>query len=244
MESFKPVIFEDGTVSVKYTVSNFGRVFNTATNKFVSQSITGPEGSNYFCVNLNEPNKKRVSRKVHVLVARSWLRLDDCTGLEVDHIDINRFNNNLYNLRWVTRTENMNNRSPRKHNCTSLPQPICKKAVTNSANINNMLDNICCEKTHRNTIQFINRYIDSVTLDELEGMVARYIKYGVKWNSFVQDFNGDNINIVDWLQKYNLQSNTHIFKDDLLKTLAVGTFGYGYCFGKYGYESNGIWRPS
>lgn len=231
MESFKPIIFEDGDTSAKYTVSNFGRVLNTVTGKFVSQSVTGPDGSNYFCVNLNEPNKKRVSRKVHVLVARAWLKLDDYTGLEVDHIDINRFNNSLYNLRWVTRTENMNNREPRKHNY-------------NNQHINNMLDNMHCEKTYKNTIQFINRYINNVELDELEDMLIRYIKYGVKWNSFVQDFNGTTMNLVDWLLKYNLPLTTHIFKDDLLKTLAVGTFGYGYCFGKYGYESDGIWRPN
>lgn len=50
----------------------------------------------------------RKKYKVHRLVAKAYIFIED-TSLFVDHIDCNPRNNNVSNLRWVTRTENANN---------------------------------------------------------------------------------------------------------------------------------------
>ena len=45
------------------------------------------------------------------LLAKQFIPNDDETKIEVDHIDRNKINNNLENLRWVTRQENLDNKN-------------------------------------------------------------------------------------------------------------------------------------
>lgn len=51
---------------------------------------------------------KRVNKMIHRLMAETFLPNPDNLP-EIDHIDGNALNNNLDNLRWVTRLENNNN---------------------------------------------------------------------------------------------------------------------------------------
>ena len=45
------------------------------------------------------------------LLAKQFIPNDDETKIEVDHIDRNKINNNLENLRWVTHQENLDNKN-------------------------------------------------------------------------------------------------------------------------------------
>lgn len=47
----------------------------------------------------------------HRLVANQFIENNDETKTQIDHIDRNRSNNNINNLRWCTRSENCLNRS-------------------------------------------------------------------------------------------------------------------------------------
>ena len=51
---------------------------------------------------------KNVTRRIHRLVAETFMPNDN-KSLQVDHIDRNRSDNRLCNLRWVTKLENMHN---------------------------------------------------------------------------------------------------------------------------------------
>lgn len=89
----------------KYKISTLGRVYNTHTNIFVSHVVTGiPQ---YFYVNLRFSGKV-ILRRVHNLMARTFIPNPEDFKY-VDHIDQNRFNNSLDNLRWVNRSGNSNN---------------------------------------------------------------------------------------------------------------------------------------
>lgn len=232
-EEFRPIIMDDWTKSEKYTISNYGRVFNVETGMFVEQVLAGKVGNDYFCVNLQENSKqKRVLRKVQVFAIKTWMHTEYQEGYEVDHKDINRFNNCLDNLRWVSRKTNANNKTSSLH----IKNP-------NTINIEKfMAENFPEHINNTSVVQFAKRYLYSEKeADFCIYAIQNYIKYGKNWNNFLIDFDGVKINYTDFINKYNLPKTIHIFKGDLLKTLAVATFGFSGCFGKYGTEQGGMW---
>ena len=65
-EEFK-ILIDEGGEQTRYTISNYGRVFDTFKNTYVSQVLTGkPE---YFYVNYYDNTGKRKLRRVHNLIA-------------------------------------------------------------------------------------------------------------------------------------------------------------------------------
>lgn len=94
-----------------YIVSNYGNIYSQKTNNLLSSVIT-PRG--YLQVDLSK-NNVRTHYSIHRLVALHFL---PTTGDEVDHIDRDKLNNNISNLRWCSRSENMRNKR-KKVNCSS-----------------------------------------------------------------------------------------------------------------------------
>ena len=85
-----------------YEVSNFGRVRNKKTNKFVTGDINN---CGYYRVTLyHNNNKQRFFR--HRLVASHFIPNNDETKTFVNHIDGDKSNNVVTNLEWVTQSEN------------------------------------------------------------------------------------------------------------------------------------------
>jgi hypothetical protein len=65
-------------------------------------------GNGYLKVCLQDPTGKQVNKKVHRLIAQAYLP-EYSEDLQIDHIDRCRTNNNILNLRMVTRSENLHN---------------------------------------------------------------------------------------------------------------------------------------
>jgi len=96
-----------------YKISNFGRVMNSRTGRILKPSVNA---WGYLQVILSK-NGKIKNHTVHVLVANEFIeKLDGKTC--VDHIDKNKLNNLVENLRWVSSSENSRNRSMHKNNTT------------------------------------------------------------------------------------------------------------------------------
>ena len=95
-----------------YQVSNFGNVKNTEINKILKQNFNA---DGYKQINIYDENGKHYNKKVHRLVIEAFkenIENKPC----VDHIDNDRQNNNINNLRFATRVENGRNRVIGKNN--------------------------------------------------------------------------------------------------------------------------------
>jgi len=93
-----------------YQVSNLGNV--RRLNKTKSPRLLKPYKlkSGYLQVCLCVDNYKELIT-IHRIVALAFLQNKDTyTNNEVDHIDRDKMNNKVQNLRWVSKTENCKNR--------------------------------------------------------------------------------------------------------------------------------------
>ena len=90
----------------KYMVSSFGRVksFYLGKEKLLKPK-TDKDG--YKQINLYK-NKKPHTLKIHRLVAQAFIPNPD-NKPQIDHINTNRADNRVDNLRWCTQKENCNN---------------------------------------------------------------------------------------------------------------------------------------
>ena len=90
MEMWRPIKDLPG-----YSVSNKGRVKKDSTGQIIVLS-----NNNGYC-------RITITKHVHRLVAEAFIeKPDDVEKCWVDHIDGNRSNNDMNNLRWVTPAEN------------------------------------------------------------------------------------------------------------------------------------------
>ena len=89
-----------------YEVSNFGRVRNIKTGRILKHSIGGNHG--YYNVCLRSDGKS-YTKNIHTLVGESFLP-NPFNKNCVDHINNNKLDNNVRNLRYATNQENQMNR--------------------------------------------------------------------------------------------------------------------------------------
>ena len=92
-----------------YKVSNDGRVCNVKRGNELKGSIQ--KGYRIFL--LTNDNKKCITYRVHRLVALMFLGSPKTKDLSLDHIDRNKLNNNVKNLRWATAQEQCANKNIR-----------------------------------------------------------------------------------------------------------------------------------
>ena len=90
-----------------YSINEYGEVKNKETNKLIIGD-TNSAGYSRICLYRkgHTPNKQRFFR--HRLVAIHFIP-NLKTKPEVNHINGNKLDNNVYNLEWVTQKENIAN---------------------------------------------------------------------------------------------------------------------------------------
>ena len=92
-----------------YEISNLGNVRNKKTNKLLKPHIT----IGYYDIILSKNNKIK-HFKIHRLIAIAFIPNPNNFPI-IDHIDKNRLNNSIDNLRWVSSSQNNYNRNMKTH---------------------------------------------------------------------------------------------------------------------------------
>ena len=98
-----------------YSVSNFGNVKNNKTDRILKPKF---DKDGYKRLQLSKEGIKK-DFMVHRLVCNAFLENPDNKPL-VDHIDCNKQNNNISNLRWATNSENQRNKNQTQRNTSTV----------------------------------------------------------------------------------------------------------------------------
>ena len=101
-----------------YAISTYGQVLNIKTGRILK---SGTDRGGYYVVILSKDKIQKIKR-VHKLVSNAFLNNSENKPC-CDHIDRDRKNNNILNLRFATVSENIHNSSIKKTNtstCTGV----------------------------------------------------------------------------------------------------------------------------
>ena len=93
-----------------YEISNLGNLRNFKTKKHLSLK---PNKYGYITISIADNNRKRKSCRIHRLVGKAFLPNPDNLPT-IDHINRNRADNRLENLRWASYKEQAKNSVPTK----------------------------------------------------------------------------------------------------------------------------------
>ena len=100
------------TKFARYSVSDTGIVFRDGkelkshSRGTITENVTRYQAVNISIYDENGKFAKQIKYYVHRLVAEAFIENPNNVS-DVDHIDCNKENNHVDNLRWVTREENM-----------------------------------------------------------------------------------------------------------------------------------------
>jgi len=94
-----------------YLIYDDGRVYSKRKGIFLCGKLSD---SGYYSYRLCDRGREK-TYKAHRLVAQHYIPNPE-NKPQVDHIDRNRTNNHVSNLRWVTQQENMENKGDYKNN--------------------------------------------------------------------------------------------------------------------------------
>lgn len=104
---------------INYQVSNIGRVRNCNTGKILKPKI---QSGGYCQVSLYKDKKQKIFL-IHRLVANEFIDNPDDKQF-VDHVDHDKSNNCINNLRWASNKENAGN-SLKQQNTSSTYKGVC-----------------------------------------------------------------------------------------------------------------------
>jgi hypothetical protein len=111
-----------------YQASNYGRVKSFKNDKINGRILKASPNSHGYLQVIVYTNGKRTHKKVHQLIAECFLAYPEGAKIgeySVDHINRNKFNNCLSNLRYATNSEQAKNKHKRE-NCTSIYKGVSK----------------------------------------------------------------------------------------------------------------------
>ena len=101
-EIWLPLKIDGMAKNENYCISNYGRIKSYKVNKEEGLIIKGSTLKGYKILNIKLDNEKRTTKYIHKLVAESFIPKDYYLQQYVIHLDFDKINNHVDNLKWVT----------------------------------------------------------------------------------------------------------------------------------------------
>ena len=102
-EIWKNLEVEGIASTEKYAISNYGRIKSFKVKSKNGNLINGSKLKGYNILNIRMENGKRTTKYIHKLVAEHFSKKDNSKQEYVIHLDFNKANNHISNLKWVTK---------------------------------------------------------------------------------------------------------------------------------------------
>lgn len=194
-EIYKPVPGHDS-----YEASSLGNVRYKKNNVYIILKKYLVKG--YFTVCVKPNNSKHKTTGAHRMVALAWIPNPE-NKKEVNHIDGNKQNNEVSNLEWVTRKENLIhaiNTGLRNDTINCSIYDIETKEVHNFRTIKKMAKFLDIERT--SIIQYVER-------SKVMPIRMRYI-LDVRIDDIKLKYNSISINVYDYVKCVNTSYKSYI----------------------------------
>lgn len=162
-----------------YLISSKGRIFNIYSGKIMYYSID-TKGYPYLNLRNYYGNNGAKPYRVHRLLMLVFKYFPGCEEYEIDHIDCNKQNFNLSNLRWCTKSENTIYSYQNGH---SNPKGEDRPSST----ISNETARIICEKIEAGEIM-----IDIANELNISKDIVYSISNHKAWNHISKDYDFNN----------------------------------------------------
>lgn len=151
-----------------YMISNYGDTYSKKTNKILKSRIC----NSYIKIELILNNKRNIFT-AHRVVFESFHKRKIKNNMVIDHIDRNRQNNHINNLREVTQKENSNNKTQNKYKHEKVLQySLDNKLIKEWNNTNEIITFLkithtskitaCCILQLKSAYKYIWRYKDYI----------------------------------------------------------------------------------
>jgi hypothetical protein len=114
LEKWQEIEFNVDLPHAKYEISNYGQVKSYSTRE-TGKIIKGSNVNGYQAIMIRFDKRITQSYYVHRLVAETYIPKDSDDQVYVTHIDYDKSNNHISNLRWVSERQlaDHNNKNPR-----------------------------------------------------------------------------------------------------------------------------------
>jgi len=103
-EKWKEIKFEDGALKKRYAISNYGRIISYSESISDGSLIKGGNLRGYATLPVR-PFGKSKTFYIHKLVAQYFIEKEVKDATFVIHLDYNKSNNYIDNLKWCTKDE-------------------------------------------------------------------------------------------------------------------------------------------
>ena len=154
--------------STNYEVSNYGNIRNTKSGQILNP---GESGNGYKQVALKmKASNKFEKRYVHRLVAIYWLENPE-NKREVNHINLDKTDNRVENLEWITSSENQ------KHKYQNRDYRTSNRKVAQMDLNNNIIAVFDSVAAAAQAMGATRQGIDKVC----KGIYGRKTAHGFKW---------------------------------------------------------------